>query len=616
MADKVFNPLEWADNAPFRDNQSSTTAEHVVATANPTSDVLSDIETVTRRIEESQIDITAGYDNWRNCAFALASELGEAGRSFFHRISKFYTDYNQDETDKQYTACLKAGRDGITINTFFGLAKDAGVNISTQHPEELSTLSHLSNDKLDNCDNVEHSSDIEENRLPTFSDRVYDDLPAFCRSIVDKGTSVDDADLLLISSLVTLSGCFPKSYFSIYDDRIVYPQLYLFVVAPPASGKGRMDFARYLGSCIDEEKRQRYNDLLCDYKEALARKSESKKTGVQVEVPEEPQPMMLFMPANSSASAFYKTLSASDGEGIMFETEGDTLSYTLDKEYGNYSDGFRKMYQHEDVHYRRMKDYVHVKSPRLAVLLSGTPEQVTSLIPSAENGLFSRFSFYGLNRQCKFENKFNHHREPLSVYFKELGEFYYREIYQVFRRYPDDSIFFRFTPEQEEAIYQYFSQKYEEYIEIFGDDIRASVLRLTWITIRLGMILTAIRLTDQAHFTLPTNADNQMELVCNEADFKTSMAITGCLLEHMSAQFLFVQQFARSKKKSKVSDSGKGDKAQFLSELRKYKSFSRKDACRIAAQLSHPNLWADRLLKELINEGSISSPGQGKYEWC
>gem|GEM_PF-6837602 len=37
---------------------------------------------------------------------------------------------------------------------------------------------------------------------------------------------------------------------------------------------------------------------------------------------------MLFIPANSSATAVYQVLGDNGGIGLMFETEGDTQTYT------------------------------------------------------------------------------------------------------------------------------------------------------------------------------------------------------------------------------------------------------------------------------------------------
>ncbi|MGM9763179.1 MAG: PriCT-2 domain-containing protein, partial [Candidatus Cryptobacteroides sp.] len=109
---QTFNPQEWL-NGQTQETISSKTTDNVKQ-----STVAEDIELITQRIEQSRTDITAGYDNWRDLAFALSEELGESGRSYFHRISRLNPDYNSEESDKQYDSCLKAHGSGITIKTF------------------------------------------------------------------------------------------------------------------------------------------------------------------------------------------------------------------------------------------------------------------------------------------------------------------------------------------------------------------------------------------------------------------------------------------------------------------------------------------------------------------
>jgi len=92
-------------------------------------------------------------------------------------------------------------------------------------------------------------------------------------------------------------------------------------------------------------------------------------------------------------------LGDSDKRGLIFETEGDTLAKAFKSDYGDFSDGFRNAFQHEPISYYRRtdKEYVEIDRPCLSALLSGTPKQITTLIPNAENGLFSRFMFYVMN---------------------------------------------------------------------------------------------------------------------------------------------------------------------------------------------------------------------------
>lgn len=91
-----------------------------------------EVEIVTSRIELTGMDIAPTYNDWRDLGFALAQGLGEEGRAFYHRLSRFYSSYQPAETEKQYTACLRSGGRGITVNTFFHLARQAGVDINTR----------------------------------------------------------------------------------------------------------------------------------------------------------------------------------------------------------------------------------------------------------------------------------------------------------------------------------------------------------------------------------------------------------------------------------------------------------------------------------------------------
>ena len=123
---KWFNPDGGAQDKPLSGEG---------ATAKAPQELCDNVETVTRRIEERCLDITGDYGSWRDIGFALADGLGEAGRTYFHRVSKFYPKYNAKEADKQFTQCLKGRKSGITIKTFFHKAKEAG--IQTDRPCRL-----------------------------------------------------------------------------------------------------------------------------------------------------------------------------------------------------------------------------------------------------------------------------------------------------------------------------------------------------------------------------------------------------------------------------------------------------------------------------------------------
>lgn len=65
------------------------------------------IDTIVRRLEHHQQDVTTPYRKWFRIGLALASTFGEQGRPLYHRISRFYHRYTPHETEEQYTRCMR-----------------------------------------------------------------------------------------------------------------------------------------------------------------------------------------------------------------------------------------------------------------------------------------------------------------------------------------------------------------------------------------------------------------------------------------------------------------------------------------------------------------------------
>ena len=120
---RKFNPEQWLD-------QSAERKQFAPATMNKTATTLQhEVEVVLRRIEFHQIDLTCTYEDWLKMGFAFTAGFGEMGRNYFHRISRFNSNYNYSECDLQFTRCLNRKKLGITIKTFFAAAKEAGINL-------------------------------------------------------------------------------------------------------------------------------------------------------------------------------------------------------------------------------------------------------------------------------------------------------------------------------------------------------------------------------------------------------------------------------------------------------------------------------------------------------
>ena len=172
----------------------------------------SDIETITQRIEQAAIDIAPSYADWRDLGFALADALGENGRSYYHRISRFYSDYSAAETDKQFTACLNAHGHGVTAKTFFQLARNAGVDIRGDRSYDFvkqKSSNPQREEKRISMQNAQ-SAETTPEPLPTFSQDVKERLPSLLKQIVQNALSNEDADLLILGSLTVFSACLPN----------------------------------------------------------------------------------------------------------------------------------------------------------------------------------------------------------------------------------------------------------------------------------------------------------------------------------------------------------------------------------------------------------------------
>lgn len=80
------------------------------------------VELLVSEIERRGIDITKGYSAWYAIGSSLANHLGETGRSYFHRVSRFNEAYVPEDCDRQYDACLRYSS-RYTIRTFLHYCK-------------------------------------------------------------------------------------------------------------------------------------------------------------------------------------------------------------------------------------------------------------------------------------------------------------------------------------------------------------------------------------------------------------------------------------------------------------------------------------------------------------
>lgn len=594
-----FNPEAWQETNE-RPATSPVAAKPQQTTTSP--DAGDDIEVITQRIEQRRVDITQGYSNWRDIGFALADQLKENGRSYFHRISCFHPEYNEQATDKQYDKCLRAHGTGVTIKTFFQKAKEAGIDLRTHSGKspEYPKSPKLSNGNTGNIGEIGDESAEAAIDLPTFSPDVIPHLPEYLQNIAAVGESPQETDALLLGAIVVISSCLPNLY-GLYDGVTVYPNLFYFLTARASSGKGRLSLCRYLVQPIHRRLKELHSQQMEIYNAKMA-EWEGAKRNERGPKPEKPAQSMLIIPANTSATAVYQLLADNGGKGLIFETEGDTLANAFESDFGNFSDGFRKAFHHEPISYHRRAgdEDVEIENPQLSTILTGTPRQVVSLIGDAENGLFSRFIFYRLNSELKWKNVFAHQNEQsLDQRFTAYGS-QFTEFYDMLLR--SESMKFVLTDDQCDRFNAYFDGLQTEYYNIFKDDILASVRRLGLICFRIAMIVSALRMME-------TGAIGS-DIVCEDEDFEVALSISKVLAVHMAK--IFDELSAQDNQRiAAIVNTTK--RQRFLDELPD--EFDRQDYLEAGQRCGTPPGTADKWIKAFCDDGGpLVKVEHGRYK--
>lgn len=434
-----------------------------------------------------------------------------------------------------------------------------------------------------------------EEQMPTLPDAVFDTIPEFLKHITQVATTKEERDILLLGSLVTLSVAFPK-LIGKYGDNPVNTNLFIFISAKASAGKGILIHCRKLVEPIHLALRNQAKIMKQQFEVDMQEYNANKGKDANTEKPQKPPQKMLFIPANNSATGFLEILGDSDKRGLIFETEGDTLAKAFKSDYGDFSDGFRNAFQHEPISYYRRtdKEYVEIDRPCLSALLSGTPKQITTLIPNAENGLFSRFMFYVMNMKLIWKDVFASKTENgLDVHFEKLGNEFF-SLYQTLQANPD--VHFSLAPSQQLQFNQFFEKMQTLYVNIQEEEIISSVRRLGLIAYRIMMIFSALRIMEDGNI--------EQNIYCNDTDFQNTLDMITILVKHSSYVY---SQIAQETYKPKP----KHKKEQFLENLPYH--FNRQTYVATALSLGITDKSAQRYIKEFKDADIIQYDGHDQY---
>jgi len=442
-------------------------------------------------------------------------------------------------------------------------------------------------------------TEASKEKLPLLPARVFESMPDFFKRIVAPANGEEQKGALLLGALTVLSGAFPWLTGRLRDD-ILYANLFCLISGPPASGKGIVAHLRELLMPVHNELKEESKQLREAYEEQLllAKKKKAK-------MPSKPLQKMLFIPGDSSSAGFLEIFKDSGGRGIMLETEGNVVNQAFKSEHGNYSNAFCQAFHHEKIDYYRKTrgEHIEIEAPCLSVLLSCTPEQIALLIPSAKSGVHSRFIFLRLDtdlgwissKACKTE-------EGIKKYFAELGEEFCQWLKEFMKTNPE--ICFEWTDEQADEVDRFFSKNQKLYAHVKEGDMVATVHRLCIICLRLSMIFSALRMTEEsAEWDDP---ETKTRLRCRQDDFENVMAIMPVLLRHSNHIYSELPQ-GSSKPKPK------NQKELFFEQLPADKVFNSEVFTVVAQSMGIPLSTAKRWVKDFsIGHNQYQKPGDNE----
>lgn len=424
---------------------------------------------------------------------------------------------------------------------------------------------------------------------------VYEHLPELLAECTKHFTDSRERDVILTSSLVILSGCF-SSCKGKYGNDTIGPNLFAFIVAPPASGKGVMKFAKGLGKTIQDEFHNNNKEAKVKYDAAckIWNKTGSKEGE---NPPIKPVNQMHFIPGNSSAAAIYKLLHDNNGIGTICESEADTLTGAIKQDWGNFSNLMRGAFHHEDLSLSRSTNdtYITIEHPHLSILLTGTPDQVPRLIASSEDGLCSRFLFYCYSREPEWIDPTPCEEcTDLATYFDD----YSRTVAEIKKVLDANKTAFKLTKAQFSTLTEKFQAKTKRVKTFEGDGAINAVYRLGVIAFRIAMILTILRLTKEL--------EGLKEMECSDEDFHTTMELIDVYFEHAMVMYSLLPKASKKRISPKL--------AQFYSLLPKDEKFPRKKANEIGKSIGISEKTVGNYLGDLKEDEKLVDAEYGHFE--
>ena len=455
-------------------------------------------------------------------------------------------------------------------------------------------------------DDTKTDTDEDEN-IDTYCgaipDEVFETLPSDIKELLKIAKDNKERDTLFLSILAISSGLFPALR-TMYGNQIYTPHLYVCEVAQAGSGKGLAMNALTLAKSIQDALDRQYKEEKRDYdKRLLSWELELKRAAKEYREPdinlrpEEPKRKVLILQANTSKSQMLLHMSVTEFGNILATTEIDSFAEALRTDYGKHAAEIRMFFHHERVgqSYKTDKDPIVIDFPKLALMLSGTPEQLVNFIRTLEDGMYSRFMFYTMSPTYKWKNQ-----SPLegngNINARELFASVGEKMKANFFKTKDKEIMINFTREQWDRHTEIFQRELGYVAAEENPNVMAIVFRSGLITMRVAMVLCGYRIMEAGW--------DVNEYTCSDEDFDNSIKIVlTCMAHSINLSTIIGETIKRQRLTNyyKLLPALKAMKKEFrytdfLNEVRK---------------LGFGDSAAKRALKKYLKSGLISRTSDG-----
>ena len=604
---------------------------------------MTDIESLrrlTEAVEMAGADIAPTYLEYIQLSFAIATDCGEAGRDFFHRLCRISPKYQREHAERVFSNALTAQRGEVHLGTVFHLAEAMGVTVSKEVVVNSRTgtrstagtvsqsFTHVRTDNKVNDDEMGEEGKEEllygsepQHPLPTFPEAGW---PEFLQRIIKAGGNMIQHDIMLLGALTALGACMSRYVRCLYGGKYHHPSLQCFVVAPSASGKGILSYIRLLVEPIHDEIRTEVATQMKAYKKEKAAYDAMGKERSKMEAPQMPPNRMFLISGNNTGTGILQNIMDSDGTGLICEAEADTLSTAIGSDHGHWSDTLRKAFDHDRLSYNRRTDqeYREVKKSYLSVLISGTPSQVQTFIPTAEDGSYSRQLYYYMCGISKWISQFMDNEIDWEEIFTAMG-LEWKEKLSVIKTHGIHTL--QLTDEQKEEIDTVFSDLFERSSVANGREMYSFVARLAVNLCRIMSEVAVLRALESPHpydfKTSPSSpftpdkeipADNckdgiitRWDVSISQEDFHAVLSLTEALYCHATHILSFLPS-------TEVSHRCNADRDYLFQKLGN--EFTRTQLLEEAMAMGIKENTALTWLKRLTKYGKlVSVDGKGSY---